>query len=474
MSPSATTPSATGLDTVTKEGSANEEFFTLPNLSSNVPRGGLLNGSVMLAEPNPLGLGPRSGGPCELQKAGGVTGGVAAAQAPPPGATLAVCNPARQAMPDTQHGAPTMSVVTEASCADDDESNETDKKPATETNPWKAWIVGKTDKVGNEVAASSVYVDSEPMVLERAEAFEIVKAARSILQTQNQDRLARKDTPASPASLADYAKKCRQIDAELVDLEPGSPNPLLEVMSRHTARKPTFSVLKTALKSRSLARVSALLTQQDALQRAQPQGMAWTRAVRELQRAMQEVQTITALTWQNCQEFSGTKVRASMSKKACLHKLPEGWQDRFLALNQSSPKYRIAGVLLRHCGLRPKELATGVILEATADGVSVRIEGAKVRETAGQPWRQFMLQIQVLPEWFVSAVSLQASTVVRVSEDGLRAHLGRLSEPVFNSNANGKAKRSKQARRFCRRTCFAMHWSRSCEWPVGAAKRLRR
>ena len=433
---------------ITKNAFDSDKDSTLPNPLSNPRPGGLLDGSVMWAVPKPSGLGSRSEGPYELQQAGGVLGKGAAEQTPLPGATLAVCKPAHQAGPDAQTTAPTMRSVIENrdedEDEDEDEDDDDDAAQATEADAWAAWR-SKAHKLASEGAFSARSVDNGSTQFERAQAFDIVKAARSMVQAQNEGRRARQDTPATAASLADYAKKCRQIDAEIDNLAPGSPNPLFEVMSRHTARQPTFSALKTALKSRGLARVKALLAEQGALQRTPQDSTAWTRAVQELQRAAREVQMIEALSWQDCLAFSGTKVKASMSKKRDLPKLPAGWQNRFLNVNQSSPTYRMAGVLLRHCGLRPKELAKGVHLEATAGGVRVRIEGAKVRQTAGQPWRQFMLLGEVLPEWFVDEVRSQASTVVRVSEDGLRAHLGRLSGLVLNANANananGKAKR---------------------------------
>ena len=93
--------------------------------------------------------------------------------------------------------------------------------------------------------------------------------------------------------------------------------------------------------------------------------------------------------------------------------------------------------------MRPKELATGVTLTASDQGVEVHIAGAKVRETAGQPWRTFTLKAEHIPEWFVRDVKEKRKLMVRADEDPLRAHLGRLSNRVFYPNEKGASRSSK-------------------------------
>ena len=85
----------------------------------------------------------------------------------------------------------------------------------------------------------------------------------------------------------------------------------------------------------------------------------------------------------------------------------------------------------------------GVTLTATDQGVGVHIAGAKVRETAGQPWRSFTLKYEHIPEWFLHEVREKGKMVVRVEEDALRAHLGRLSDCVFHPNEKGASRSSK-------------------------------
>ena len=132
--------------------------------------------------------------------------------------------------------------------------------------------------------------------------------------------------------------------------------------------------------------------------------LSWRALLIELKHAVIELEEVQSLQRQDGMELAGTSTSPSRSKKLLLPRLPPGWQERFLDANMSSAKYRLAGVLLRHCGLRPKELAMEVTLTTSDQGVGVHIAGAKVRETAGQPWRSFTLSSKHIPEWFLHEV----------------------------------------------------------------------
>ena len=267
------------------------------------------------------------------------------------------------------------------------------------------------------------------------ECLAIVKTARDLIVGETDQRRKRLDTPAGARTVADYTKKCAQIDRELGDLEPGGPNPLMQVMCRHAGAKQSFSAIKTALKWRALNTLRELLTTQDGLQRTGNAPNAWRHAVDQLRLASNGLVQIAMLNRDELLEMSGAKRRVSRSKRVMLPRLPDGWQDRFLSINEVSKTYRCAGVLLRHCGLRPVELAMGVKVGINSAGLSVSIKGGKVRATAGQPLRSFTLDLNMLPAWFVEEVRVAGNLEVVVHEDALRTHLHRLSNDVFYGNA---------------------------------------
>lgn len=369
------------------------------------------NGSVMWAGPDPTGAGARSAGPEASHMPGGggasaVTAGVAASLPHRAGAELAPPPPRPAVTP--LHAAGSL--------------------------PTRIGIVAANDSEAHH-AHEGTLERLEASILERLsehDAFAIVKTARQWLTDNDAKRRARKDTPASEATIRDYEKKCRQIEAEIEDLHPGSPAPLFEVMLRYADRKQTFQALKSALRWQALEQLQMILREQDRLQRAGQRGAPWKRLVLELKPILHRLTSIDALNRAECLAWTDRPAKPSKSKRRILPRLDEDWRQRFLDINAASETYRHAGVLLVHCGLRPTELASGVRVRYGPKGVRVLIAGAKVRDTAGQPWRTFLLDPAQLPAWFLEDLKLQRRRVVQVDPDPLRAHLNRMSQAVLN------------------------------------------
>lgn len=389
------------------------------NLNSNPLGGGVQNRSVMWAGPDPTGAGARSEGPeaSRIKGGGGASAvtAVGAARLPQPAGAGLAPPPPRPAVtpvhsvnaPTTKHG---IGVAYGSAANDDEAGNETDDKNALTANV----------SVHDEVQLTEV------------EAFAIVRAARQFLVENDQKRRARKDTSASEATIRDYQKKCRQIEAEIEDLGPSSKAPLLEVMAFYAPSKQTFRALKSALRWQALEQLQTVLREQDRLQRAGQRSATWKRLVLQLDPILHRLRSIDALNRDECLRLIREAPRPSKSKRRVLHRLADDWRQGFLDINANSETYRHAGVLLAHCGLRPTELASGVRVRWTPRGVRVLIAGGKVRETAGQPWRTFLLDPAQLPTWFVEDLKQQGRLVIQADPDPLRAHLYRMSQAVLN------------------------------------------
>lgn len=74
------------------------------------------------------------------------------------------------------------------------------------------------------------------------------------------------------------------------------------------------------------------------------------------------------------------------SKKNALHKLPNKWREQIIDYNPNS-KYRMALLTAALSGCRPCELEKGISVYMTDDHVNFLIEGGKVDENKGQPFR---------------------------------------------------------------------------------------
>lgn len=414
---SATVPkhNANGIHPMPKEPIDHEENPHItepkPQPDSNPLGAATPNGSVMWAGPDPTGAGARSAGPQASShqgrgEASAVTASGAALLPHWAGAGLAPPRPGTAVTPLQAAGSLPTRIGTVA--ANDGEAHNAHE--------------GTLERL-------------EASILERLsehDAFAIVKTARQWLTENDAKRRARKDTNASAATIADYQKKCRFIEAELEAIDPGSPAPLFEVMLRYADRKQTFQALKSALRWQALEQMQTVLREQDRLQRAGHRGAPWKRLVLQLNPILHRLKSIDALNREACLAWIDRPAKPSKSKRRMLHRLSEDWRQRFLDINATSETYRHAGVLLVHCGLRPTELASGVRVRYGPKGVRVLIAGAKVRETAGQPWRTFLLDPNQLPAWFVQDLKHQRRMVVQVDPDPLRAHLHRMSQAVLN------------------------------------------
>jgi integrase len=390
--------------------------FTLPNgeIQPEFCR------SVMWHGPNPIGLGGRSPVPKDEVPARGVTDGVQT----PVGAALAgtaVVHPA-------QTGGCISTEMAVTQTHENGDVTETISYQTTNSMDWAAWR--QRVMLARHQGVSTKAPDADASTLTEKQAFEIVKLGRDCIRLNNAHRKARQDTPASSKTLADYAKKCKQIDCEMEELADES-DPLRQVMGRHAARKQSFTAIKSALKSREIKNIQDVLRSQDALQRVSSKGAIWKKHVLHLLATMQDFIEVDTLDRCECLEQSGHKARVGRSKRSDLPHLMDGWQERFLAINALDSAYSDAGVLLRHCGLRPIELFKGVTVTATPDGILVHILGGKVRKMAGQPWRSFLLNPTLLPDAFVQRLQIAGEIIVTAMPDALRMHLNRLSDFVF-------------------------------------------
>ncbi|MFS4552936.1 hypothetical protein [Comamonas resistens] len=274
---------------------------------------------------------------------------------------------------------------------------------------------------------------------QKAEAFSIIKVVRTTRQEIDAVRAYRKDTEPGETTIADYQKRLKYLEPLFEHtVSKSSRIPWTDTFDMLNVSKSTFSQYRSAIKWGCTARLTKLLAAQDQMQRTQGQSLQWYRDVKALEEIWYEYQEICSLSYD---EYRGQedwpparlkKTHAKHSKKLALKNLPDGWQERFVFVNEQSPTYRFAGVMLRYCGMRPAELERGVQVKWTEQGAQVVIQGAKVRDTAGQPWRSFLLNPKLLPQWFVDELKEHGTLNISAISDNMRTHLQRLSETVFN------------------------------------------
>lgn len=413
-----------------------------PDLDSN-PRGpAVRDGSVMWAAPKTSVLGPRSGGP-RPRGARTVTGMPHARHDGSPGAGLATTGTAALAKP----GLPPRSVAKlnaiEEGVGDNTAAasetaagmvrleREAEGEPEVAA-PKRMFAAGAIDADALRFAFAAAAGMSD----ERAR--EIVVAARESARANDDIRRGRKDTAPSDETLDDYRKRCETLDAVVRASGKSQPDALRTALAQYAGAARSFQKMKSAVRTLTLARIKLLLSQQDKQQRARGAATEgewrpkWLALVAMLQWGLADLQVVDNSNRDECLKSEGLSPKSSKSKRKDVPRLDSGWRDRFLRLNERSATYRDAGVVLRFAGVRPRELEHGVRLRWTERGIRVRVTGAKVRETAGQPWRSFSLDAAELPRWFVDLLPRNRSLVLKAQADPMRSHLRRQSQPVIN------------------------------------------
>ena len=116
--------------------------------------------------------------------------------------------------------------------------------------------------------------------------------------------------------------------------------------------------------------------------------------------------------------------------KRLLKHLRDGWREQFLYAVQFSD-HALPCLLPNACGLSPVELQSGDQLSMAQSDVMVRINGGKVIERTGQPWREFQLSRGVVPVWAYEHERAAGSLTVHAELEELRKYIARVSEKLF-------------------------------------------
>lgn len=268
----------------------------------------------------------------------------------------------------------------------------------------------------------------------------VMEQAKVFLEQLDKQRRLRKDTAASARTIDGYLNDCVHLDRVRDQLLEETGYQWFEVLSMYAPVERTFYAYRAALTWRAKEHLKGLLGAFEA-QKNNVGLDAALALLPEIEKTLHELQSIRALTQENCLAWSGQDEKESYSKRNDLRYLDAQWRDRFIHYCERSSTYKHASVLLRYCGMRPEELEKGVLVQLRGKRIEVRIEGGKVRDTAGQPWRVIKLHIPRLPAWFVQDVAMGKIKEVKVNKDSFRAYLNGLTDRVLHGAVNAKKRK---------------------------------
>lgn len=264
---------------------------------------------------------------------------------------------------------------------------------------------------------------------ERSQAHEIVRRCREI---------AAHIQPRKPATLLDYRKKRRFLEANRLDDETVTElDQWKATLLPYVAAPRSFRAYKAALCCHWELEIQALLSQQDVIQREGGDAYVWLDLVGRL-RSLEVLLLGMQASRLDSEEWSslGIKRREAWSKERDLRILSAAhpnWLGRTL-LAMRRTKYLEAVRVLCRCGSRPSEFFEhGVrVMRGSPGTFRMRVNGTKLGKNSGQSWRFMTLPNTVLPTaWARRLHSEECFEVTVDSLSALRASLRRVSERLF-------------------------------------------
>jgi len=255
------------------------------------------------------------------------------------------------------------------------------------------------------------------------------------------NRQARLNTPPSPKTIKLYRKKMQSMVGQYNQAASYTGDLAVDLLASYARSKETFKVMKAALKWHLMRRIQFRVTELRKL--ASVGEPLPAHSYLSLEAGFNAVRSLGLLTRTTCLALTQQTPKLSGSTRSTPKALTKDERQRFLLAVERSPTYRLAGVVLNFCGLRPEELHKGVEIEWLASGsILLKIHGAKVlANIAGQLWRRMQLKAEALPTWFVNHVQNNKAMTVTAEPDAMRAYLGRLSPVVLGPPRKGKAPR---------------------------------
>lgn len=255
-------------------------------------------------------------------------------------------------------------------------------------------------------------------------AFDVISRAR---------RALRAGSDVSAKTAVDYGKKVKLVlDQFAAAKRQGGQASLELILARYAPRARSFRAMRSALVWHFKQQAKKLLEEQDVYQRMKLRDDAWLTVVGKLDQMLKLTGVLEGFNAGDLLTLTGQQKKAGLSKRNTLVKLPADWKQRMIERAARSPTYYLPTLLIAATGCRPEELSDGLDLSVDGGQVVVRWNGAKVSKNSGQPWRQFKLKADVLPEKVLQQVeTVGVLKVLIASTDAFRAHLTRHSKELF-------------------------------------------
>lgn len=207
--------------------------------------------------------------------------------------------------------------------------------------------------------------------------YAIVKSGRELMKL----------LPTSSASLATLTGYDREIQRLAERYNARLASQLWESITTTTRSKRTYHRRLAALRHHIKSSLDRLVPLQDAQQKL-GNTIEWLSTVHSIKNLV----SLNGFIESNRGICPIAEPEKRHSKRQDLRGLPDDWREQMLREFITS-KYRTDFMIAAITGCRPAELEKGIQITTTAASITLRIEGAKVKEQQGQPWREIRYSI---------------------------------------------------------------------------------
>ena len=290
----------------------------------------------------------------------------------------------------------------------------------------QAHHAASASELGVDVLLSMQYPWIAGPQITKVQAFEIIARVRELVA----------DSKIKADSAKDYEKKSQHLRSMMdAGEEPCEAKRWTNSLDGYAGQPNSFRGNKAAVCWYLRQNLKDLLSQQGRHQRAGEFGAVWLKSVEQIAEMEQVYEAVYAYTRQVPKHVQGLVLPTGESKKRDLKVIAKKY-PRWMALMRdgaAGTKYVDAQRVLELIGCRPEELEQGVtVTQSGLHTVTFEVQGAKVTQSAGQPWRRISLPIALLAEDWIFRLRAQGSFVVKIaSKDGLRKSLQRISHRML-------------------------------------------
>ena len=280
-----------------------------------------------------------------------------------------------------------------------------------------------------QTGARSLRAQTEMGSMDREQIYQLIAEAKTALVATTQYAADAKTVVTAKAQ-AQYLKDARRIygvDTSNKLSHPADANTIIASV-RQAKTKSTLRKYARSVRHIALAMMKQVLAEIDRCQRAgdwkRAEGFVSSRKFSALIQICKMMPADYAHGW--------APERKRKGKKASLSRLPDDWREQLAELSKG--QYRLPTLVSLISGCRPAELEKGILLELRNQGFYITIQGAKVKENAGQEIRQFKLADHVITDELSTFLSTQPSKqfIVQVQKgNSVTTHLREIGKKLW-------------------------------------------